>query len=516
MNGAQSLCDTLLAHDIDVCFANPGTSEMHFVAALDRRPEMRCILGLFEGVVTAAADGYTRMSGKPAATLLHLGPGLANGLANLHNAKRARTPMVNVVGEHATWHIADNAPLTSDIESLARPMSDWVHRLMPGESVADATVAAVEAAWRHPGIATLILPADVAWSDETPGRRERHVPRPPPPATGQAVDAVARLLRDPGRKVGLLLAGASLTPRGLAAAERIAARTGCRLVCEMFNPRIARGRGLPVVPKVPYVVEAALGFLHDIDVMVLVGARIPVAFFGYPNKPGRLHRPDCDLVTLADPDRDLEASLEAVEEAVGARGLRALTPSAALPEEPQDGTLTGDAISAIVARRLPEGAVLVDEALTAGWQLFPFTQGAAPHDYLQLTGGSIGIGIPLAAGAAVGAPGRKVVAIQADGSGMYTVQGLWTQAREQLDVVTVILSNRAYAILHGEMKNVGVNEIGRNAARMFNLDQPDLDWVALAKGMGVAGERVDTVAGFARAFDAALREPGPRLIEAVI
>lgn len=515
MNGAQALCDTLLSSGIDVCFANPGTSEMHFVAALDQRPEMRCILGLFEGVVTAAADGYARMAEKPAATLLHLGPGLANGLANLHNARRARTPMLNVVGEHATWHAAANAPLTTDIESLARPMSDWVHRLSPGESVGDGTAAAIAAAWATPGIATLILSADVAWTDETPGTAGPFVRPASRPVNGAGVDAAATALRS-GRRVGLMLSGPTLRGRGLAAAERIAARTGARLVAEMFNARMERGAGRPVVPKVPYVVEQALAFLADVDVLILVGARIPVAFFGYPNKPSRLHRPDCELVEMAGPDEDLVGALEALEEAVGARSERPVTPVAALPEEPSDGRLTAETISAVVGRHLPEGAVLVDEALTAGWPLFAFTQGAAPHDYLQLTGGSIGIGIPLAAGAAVGAPGRKVVAIQADGSGMYTVQGLWTQAREGLDVVTVILSNRAYAILHGEMKNVGVNEIGRNARRMFDLDEPTLDWVSLAKGMGVPATRAETVADFRRAFTAALRGRGPMLIEAVL
>ncbi|BBE73055.1 acetolactate synthase large subunit [Oharaeibacter diazotrophicus] len=518
MNGAEALCGALLDGGIDVCFANPGTSEMHFVAALDRRPEMRCILGLAEGVVTAAADGYARMAGRPAAALLHLGPGLANGLANLHNARRARSPMVVVVGDHATWHVAADAPLTTDIEGLARPMSDHVTRLAPGESVAAGARRALEAARATPGIATLILPADVAWGPETAAA----VAGPAPARRGfdaAAVAAVAVALADArraGRRAGLLLAGDALRGAALADAARIAAATGARLLSEMFNARVERGAGRPAAPKVPYPVDVATGFLADLDLVVLVGARPPAGFFGYPGKPSFLARPDCMIVRLAEGTDDLPAALAALADAVDASATIPAGPDAPLPPDPADGRLDADAIAAVVARALPEGAVLVEEALTAGAPLYAATAGAAPHDLLQLTGGAIGIGIPLAAGAAVGAPGRKVVSMQADGSGMYTVQGLWTQAREGLDVVTVILSNRAYAILYGEMRGVGVAEIGRNARRMFDLDGPPLDWVALARGMGVPGIRCDDVAGFRRAFAAAVAEPGPFLIEAVL
>ena len=166
MNGAESLVRTLVAGGVDVCFSNPGTSEMHFVAALDRVEGMRCVLGLFEGVVTGAADGYFRMKGTPASTLLHLGPGLANGLANLHNAKKANSGIVNIVGQHATHHIGYNAPLTSDIEGLARPMSAWVRTSPDAKSVsADGAAAIAAARSAPPQIATLILPADTAWNE---------------------------------------------------------------------------------------------------------------------------------------------------------------------------------------------------------------------------------------------------------------------------------------------------------------------------------------------------------------
>ncbi|UDL95009.1 acetolactate synthase large subunit [Lichenihabitans sp. PAMC28606] len=524
MNGADVLGDTLLANGVDVCFANPGTSEMHFVAALDRRPQMRCILGLFEGVVTAAADGYSRMADRPAATLLHLGPGLANGLANLHNAKRARSPVVNIVGDHATYHLPYDAPLTSDIESLARPMSNWVGRIALGDDVGKMTAEAIWQARQAPGVSTLILPADVAWSDV--GGSSGGEPRPvsiAPQATRalperSAIEAGVQSLRSGGR-IGLLLGGQALRSPALEWAGRLAAATGATLLAEMFNARIERGRGRVPVAKVLYRIDASLTQLADYETLILIGASVPVAFFGYPGKPSLLIAEGCEVVQVAGPHHDLVATLQALAEDVGASRTIASAASAPQPSETSDlstGPLDGETVCRIVARRMPEGAVVCDESLTAGFSFFAHSQAAAPHDYLQLTGGAIGIGIPLAAGAAVASPGRKVIGLQADGSGMYTVQGLWTQAREGLDVVTVIFSNRAYAILHGEMANVGVNAIGRNAARMLNLDDPALDWVSLAKGLGVEAARATTAVAFDALFAAAMTRPGPFLIEAVL
>src|ERR1700749_752470 len=207
MNGAESLVRTLVAGGVNVCFTNPGTSEMHFVAALDRVEGMRCILGLFEGVVTGAADGYYRMKGTPASTLLHLGPGLANGLANLHNAKKARSGIVNVVGQHATYHIGLNAPLTSDIEGLARPMSDWVKTSPDGKSVSADGMAAIAAAKSSPPqIATLILPADTAWN-EADGIAQMPAPKQKPGFSSEAVYKAAKVLHGDAAHTLLFVTG---------------------------------------------------------------------------------------------------------------------------------------------------------------------------------------------------------------------------------------------------------------------------------------------------------------------
>jgi acetolactate synthase-1/2/3 large subunit len=521
MNGADRLCDVLLANGVDVCFANPGTSEMHFVAALDRKPQMRCVLGLFEGVVTGAADGYGRMAGKPAATLLHTGPGLANGLANLHNARRARTPMINVVGDHASYHLGNDAPLTADIESLARPMSHYVRRIADARDVGPAVEQALAAALGLPGVATLILPGDAAWS-EVADAAIPAIPRPRPArVAADGVDEIAGLLRGAlasGRRPALLLAGGALRAGPLQAAGRIAEARGIRLVAEFSNSRVERGAGRVAIDKIPYVVDAALSFLRDIDLLVLVGSQVPVGFFAYPGKPGRLIRDDCRVVTLARPGEDLPAALADLADALDVpTGAPLPSPREAPALQPGDlGALTPDAVCRIVAARLPENAILVDEAVSGGRLLYPLSHAAAPHDYLQLTGGAIGVGIPLAAGAAIACPDRKVVAVQADGSGMYTVQGLWTQAREALDVVTVILANRAYAILQGEMRGVGVTQVGRNADRMLRIDEPTLDWVGLARSMGVPGTRVTTGEDLLRALAGALAGQGPFLIEAVV
>ncbi len=520
MNGADRLCDVLLANDVDVCFANPGTSEMHFVAALDRKPQMRCILGLFEGVVTGAADGYARMADKPAATLLHLGPGLANGLANLHNARRARTPMINVVGDHASYHLAHDAPLTSDIESLARPMSHYVRRIGGAHDVGRAIVDAYTASLTLPGVTTVILPADAAWG-EVPEAAVIPVLRPRLSRVAPAaVEDVARLLcatLAAGRRPALLLTGGALRQGPLEAAGRIATLMGIRIIAEMSNGRIERGRGRVAIDKVPYVVDTAVAFLQDVDVLVLVGSQVPVGFFAYPGKPGRMVRDDCEIVALARPGQDLGAVVADLADALGVPGHAPLPPSRAAEEDGlPTGPLTADAINRIVGHMIPENAIVCDESVSSGRRFYPSTHASAPHDYLQLTGGAIGVGIPLATGAAVACPGRKVIGLQADGSGMYTVQGLWTQARENLDVVTVIIANRAYAILQGEMRNVGVNTFGRNAEMMLSLDQPALDWVSLARGVGVPGTRATTGDELAAQFARALATPGPALIEAVI
>ena len=519
MNGADRLCDTLLANGVEVCFANPGTSELHFVAALDRKPEMRCVLGLFEGVVTGAADGYARMSGRPAATLLHTGPGLANGLANLHNARRAKTPIVNVVGDHAAYHLPYDAPLTSDIDALAGTMSSWVHRISGPNDVAPAAAAAYRASLAMPGVATLIFPADAAWSDTEPTRPAPTQVPPLPTVSRETVRAVAHALRGAPRRCGMLLAGQGTIGPALATAGRLSAATGTQLFAEMFIARAERGRGRVPLTRIPYPIDAALATLHDIDVLVLVQAPPPVAFFAYPGKPSRLTREDCHIVTLALPGQDAAGALEALAHELGSLDEAAPVLAAAASMRPEGqpiGPLTDEAVSIIAAQLLPEGAIVCDEALTSARSFYDLTQGGAWHDYLMCSGGAIGIGMPLATGAAIASPNRKVLALQADGSAMYTAQALWTQARERLDVVTVIFANRAYAILQAEMRNVGVVSSGRSAERMLRLDEPVVDWVALANGLGVEAASAETCDGFRSMLDYALARPGPFLIEAVL
>ena len=516
MNGADVLCDTLLASGVDTCFANPGTSEMHFVAALDRKPQMRCILGLSEGVVTGAADGYARMADKPAATLLHLGPGLANGLANLHNARRANSPVVNIVGDHATYHLQYDAPLTTDIEMLARPMSHWVKTVPDADHVSSYAVEAVAQARTAPGrVATLVLPADAAWN---PTDAPLQPPRPAAPRRQASVDKMrdaVQAIRS-GKRTVIMLSGVALRESTLHVAGRIARSAGVRLLAQQSNARLERGAGRLEIDRVPYSVDQALAVLKDVECLILVGAVEPVAFFAYPGKPSRIAPPDCAVLTLAAPGDDLAHALEwlAAELSVPADLLIAL-PALVRPPLPT-GALTPVAIATALAALMPEQAIVCDESVSSGRSLFAHTRTTPPHDFLQLTGGAIGLGIPLATGAAVACPGRKVICLEADGSGMYTVQALWTQAREALDVVTVIYANRAYAILQGELTQVGAGTPGVNASRMLNLDNPVLDWVLLARGMGVEAVRAETAEAFADALRAALARPGPFLIEAVI
>lgn len=304
MNGADRLCDTLLGLGVDACFANPGTSEMHFVAALDRKPAMRCILGLAEGVVTGAADGYARMADKPAATLLHLGPGLANGLANLHNARRANTPVMNIVGEHATYHLPLDAPLTSDIKSLARPMSVWVGRASRPEDVERRTLDAYRSAMSSPGPATLILTADAAWGEVAPGEPLERLPVQMAFVEARALRSAADAIRG-GKRVGILLGGKALRATAMEFAAGIEAAHGVKLFAQGMNSRTERGRGRHAITRVPYGIEQAVSVLKDLDVLILVGAPEPVAFFAYPGKPGHLVPGGCAIIPLAGPHVDL-------------------------------------------------------------------------------------------------------------------------------------------------------------------------------------------------------------------
>jgi acetolactate synthase-1/2/3 large subunit len=511
MNGAESLVRTLLAGDVDVCFTNPGTSEMHFVAALDQVPGMRSVLVLFEGVATGAADGYYRMAGRPASTLLHLGPGLGNGLSNLHNAKKAGSGVVNIVGEHATAHIALDAPLTSDIEGIARPVSHWVHTSRTSADVGSDGAKAIAAARTSPGqVATLILPGDTAW--DAGGAVAQPLPALARAAVPDAavIDA-AEALRLPGSL--LLLGGAALTEDCLALAGQITAATGCALLTEWSNARLERGAGRVTVNRIPYPVDQALDVLAPYRQIVLVGARPPVAFFAYPDKPGVLTAEGANFVELADVGADIAGGLAALSVTVGANpGTPTLVAKQHRPDIP-DGPTSPETIAAVLGALIPEGAIIVDESVTTGRSFFAQTAGAPPHTWLNNRGGSIGYGMPVAIGAAIACPDRKVIALEGDGSAMYTVQSLWTMARENLDITVLVFANHSYRILHGELTNVGVANPGPRAIDMLTLNRPDLGWVEMARGMGVDGCRVADTHNLAQALKAGLATTGPYLIE---
>lgn len=513
MNGAEALVHTLVDCGVEVCFANPGTSEMQLVAALDGQPKLRAILCLFEGVATGAADGYGRMTDKPAATLLHLGPGLANGGANLHNAKRARAPIVNIIGDHATYHLQYDAPLTSDIEGLARPVSDWVRRSTSPNDLAAAGAEAVEASLVYPGaVATLIAPADHAWEDGVAA--PRRTLKPAPKASDAAIAKAAAALRSKGPNT-LFLGGMALREEALFQAGRIAAATGARLFAETFSTRLQRGEGRVPIERLPYFGEWAAGVLKDMTNIVLVGARAPVSFFAYPDKPSVIAPETATMLDLASPRTDALDALRRLADALDAPASPAsVQPRFTPPIEP--GKLSPAGVAAALAESMPENAIVSDEAATAGLMLFPLTQGAAKHDWLSLMGGAIGQGLPLAVGAAIACPDRKVIALQADGSGMYTLQALWTMARENLDVVAIILNNGSYAILNIELQRVGVANPGPKALSLLDLKRPELNWVALSEGMGVPAKRTETVEAFRDALIAALASKGPFLIEAMV
>ncbi|RYH11153.1 acetolactate synthase large subunit [Tropicimonas sp. IMCC6043] len=513
MNGAETLVKTFLAGGVDVCFANPGTSEMHFVAALDRHPDMRCVLCLFEGGATGAADGYYRMTGRPAATLLHLAPGFGNGYANVHNARKGHSAMINVVGEHADYHLRYDAPLKGDIKGVTGPVSDWVMATMDSLEVAQDGAEAIRAATARNGqIATLILPANTAW-EEAEGPADPlppvklHRPRP------DQIAAAAQALREEG--AALMLGGRALYGELARLAGRIAAATGCRLMADLFVPRIERGAGAVAIDCLVYPVLENVEILKDIRHMVLLGHGQPTSFFAYPDRPSTPERADCRILNLCTPQMDLAFTLQELAEATGAADVEPALLPLALPDLPADpeAAITAEDVGRVVAHHIPEGAIIANEGVTSGPPMLAQMRQGPRHDLLYNPGGAIGAALPLSVGAAIACPGRKVIAPTGDGSAMYTVQSLWTMARENLDVTVLIFANRGYQILRGELANVGVTEIGRNAERMFNVESPELDWVALAQGHGVDGVRVETVGAFTEAFSDAMNRRGPCLIE---
>ena len=516
MNVSEAILRELVEQGVDACFGNPGTSEMHLVASFDRVGGMRPILGLFEGVCTGAADGYARMAGKPAATLLHLGPGMGNGFANLHNAKRAHSRMINLVGDHATYHRQYDAPLQSDIHSVARPVSDWIGDPVSAEDALAKTRQAVDIAMRpNGGMSTLIVPADIAWSDmPAVAPKLAKADRGGKPVDQKLIREAAAALRS-GEPTLLLIGGHAGLETPLRIAAAIAEKTGAKLFTDTFMSRISRGRGRPRTDRVPYLGEMAAPMLSQFRQCVVIGTRAPVAFFAYPNKPSTFLPPECKVHTPWLPENDLSDVLAALAEEVGAPKSPTLVDGPVAPP-PGPGKVSVESIGSLLASLMPEGAIVSDEGNTSGLWPYMATQAAAPHDWLMLTGGAIGQGIPLAVGAAVACPGRPVINLQSDGSAMYTIQGLWTAARENLHVITLLLNNKSYAILNMELDRVGATAQSERSRSLLSLERPLMDFTSMGRSMGVNAVRAEDNETLVREFKRALAEPGPHLIEVML
>jgi acetolactate synthase-1/2/3 large subunit len=513
VNGAYSLLKTLTANGVTTCFANPGTSEMHFVAGLDEVTEMRGILCLFEGVATGAADGYARATSRPAATLLHLGPGLANGWANLHNARRARVPLINIVGDHATYHAKFDAPLQSDIAPVASALRGWLRAPGSADGLADDAADAVAAAYGPPGrVATLVLAADVSWGEVTRVRDQWPLAaRSAPVAPDELLLAEAtRMLRT--KRSALFVGGTAVARDQLALAQRVAQASGSRVIVETFPAIMDRGAGIAGPERMNYISEFAQAQLEGLEALILIGATEPVGFFAYPNVKSELVPPGCHVLDLAPPGSDTLATLDALVLGLDAAPLE--IENGERPLAPH-GELTTRALADAVAATIPEGLIIADESATGGAHLYPATRFSPPHRFMAVTGGAIGYGLPAALGAAVGS-GQRVLALEADGSMMYTPQALWTMAREGLDVTVVALSNRSYAILTFERQRVGAVMDGQASQRMLELDDPALDLCSLAKSMGVPSTRATSADELVTALQRSYATPGPMFIEAML
>ncbi|PLW83897.1 acetolactate synthase large subunit [Kineobactrum sediminis] len=515
MNGAESLITTLVNSGIDTCFTNPGTSEMHFVAALDEVEGMRAVLCLFEGVVSGAADGYARMAGKPAATLLHLGPGLGNALANIHNAKKGHIPMVNIVGDHATYHLAYDAPLTSDIAGIAATVSHWVHSSPGPEKIAGDAAEAVRQAGLD-RVATLILPADVSWGDNPAGAAAAITISGPEMVPAERLQQAVAMLRS-GKRTVIMIGGREVTGEQTLLLSRIGKATGARVMTETFPSHVRRGAGTGVVERLPYLAELAIDQLKDTEQLILLGADAPVSFFAYPDVPSVIAPEGCEELVLAEPDEDIQQALEALLEQLDAIHVAPDVHPLEVPALPS-GALDVSSIAQALSHCLPENAIVVDEGITSGLACFPMTANARSHDWLNQTGGSIGWGLPTAVGAAVACPEREVICLEGDGSAMYTIQALWTMAREQLDITVVIFNNRKYSILELEFARTGARggKPGPKAASSLDIGSPDMDFVAMAQGMGVTATCALTAEDFGAQLTEALADARPRLIDARI
>lgn len=514
MNGADLLIKKLADSGVTACFANPGTSEMQLVAALDKEPRIRAVLGLFEGVVTGAADGFGRMADAPALTLLHLGPGYANGIANLHNASRARVPVLNMIGDHATHHLELDAPLTSDIDGLTSAVCAWTGVSTSSDDLPEVGLKAWQASMTYPGqVTAFVAPANHAWD---PASSDSDLPEMPVPNTldDEQIDKAANALKQ-SDSAALFMGGHALRENGLIQAGRIAEATGARLITETFFTRQQRGAGRVETERLPYFGEMAAEHLEGLDTLIIIGSKPPVSFFAYPGKPGWLSPENATLLQMGDHTFDALDTLTRIASALDAPN-EVTKVAQRVRHELESGPINAVELGKIVANRMPDNAIVVDEGATNGLGAFLMTGNAAPHDWLTLTGGAIGAGLPMAVGAAIACPDRKVIGLEADGSAMYTVQALWTMVREDLDVSVLILNNGSYAILNIELARVGVETPGPTALSLLDLTNPAIEWTDIARGMGMAAERVDTVDALDSAVERAMQERGPRLIEVIL
>jgi acetolactate synthase-1/2/3 large subunit len=513
MRGAEFLVRTAVKAGIKVCFANAGTTEVPIVLALGQEPGIRPILGLFEGVCTGAADGYGRMLDTPAMTLLHLGPGFANGIANLHNARRAKTPLLNLIGEHATWHRAADPPLAMDIETLASTVSGW-QRTNKSAAELSRDLADAVAASRYGQVSSLIIPNDHQWAECS--TNEISAPYFSfAPLDFASIESAARMMRT-HQKTALIMGGRALRKRGLEAAARIKTLMGCDLLANNVPAYIERGAGLPSVIRIPYFPEVATDLLSKYELVVMAGTKEPVALFGYAGGSSQLLTEEQEKVHLAGDTQDAVGALEYLADTLSAPSNSKIPGHIlAKPYRPPipEGELTAEKACIVLAALQPEGAIIIDEGITSSYAYYSISSGLPPYSFVAIAGGSIGYGMPCATGAAIACPDRPVINIEADGSAMYTLQALWTQARESLNVTTLLCSNRSYNILKLELARAGTSSPGTKVLSLIDLDQPVIDWVSLARGMGVSAVSVNTAEGLSHELGKALAEPGPHLIE---
>ncbi|MCI0993753.1 acetolactate synthase large subunit [Pseudomonas corrugata] len=510
MNGAQLIVKAAVASGIEYCFANPGTTEIPLVAAMASAPALKPVLSLFEGVCTGAADGYGRIAGKPAMTLTHLGPGFANGIANLHNARRANTPIVNVIGDHASWHVNYDPPLASDIQALAGSVSGWVRTSRTASGIGEDLQEAVRSAWQAKGqIASLILPMDLQANEVARETAFSTLHAPVRRFAGDRIEAIAQALRN-GQRLVFIVGDQGLSVAGLEAAGRLAQLPGVHLFAETF-PRLSyRGGGLPDLDRLPYFPEVAIGVLDQYDAVVCAGIPEPISYFGYEGIPSRLAERD-RLLYLADVGDDVAGALTALADALEAPAFVPTPMGVELP--PATAELTPQSIGQVLAASLPDDCIVSVEGGTCGYPFFTASARAARHRVLTNTGGAIGQGIPVGFGAALAERGNRVFCLQSDGSAQYTIQTLWSIAREQLPVVILIAANHRYAILQNELRRFGMTDFGPEALSLTVLDRPRIDWKALAKGYGLAASTVHTNAELQRALANAAADGGPCLIE---